>query len=101
MGKSLNQIVVRVRYYNILRRRAGMESEQIALPYGTDLNGLVQHLAQGHGPGLAGMLLSPSGEIALHLVIYRNSELVPTGQYDSSLADGDDIKLFLSVAGGQ
>jgi molybdopterin converting factor small subunit len=75
-------------------------NERIDLPDGTELASAVRLLVERHGPGFAEMLLSPSGELASHLVIFLNEELVFPGGPVPPLADGDELKLFPAISGG-
>ena len=92
-------ITVGVRYHNMLRHRAGVEHETIALAEGT-LRAALEHLADRHGPRLREMLFAPDGGVASHIVIFRNRKLVPQGQHHLSLANGDELMLFPAIAGG-
>lgn len=93
-------ITLTVRYYNILRLRAGLDCECLELPDGAEVRAAVGRLADRHGPGLAEMLLSPTGEISPHLVIFCNQQLVFPGRHFPSLADGDELELFPTISGG-
>jgi molybdopterin converting factor small subunit len=93
-------IVVSVRYYNLLRRRSGIETEMIALPRETSLRAVLEYLADCHGPNLQEMLFAPRGDVASHLVIFRNRRLVRSDQHHLSLCDGDELMLFPAVSGG-
>jgi molybdopterin converting factor small subunit len=93
-------ISVTVRYYNILRNRAGVKCESLELPEGTEVSVAVRWLAGRHGLGLSEMLLSPAGEISSHLVAFVNQQLVFPGRDAPSLADGDELKLFPAISGG-
>jgi molybdopterin converting factor small subunit len=93
-------ISVTVRYYNILRQRAGLDCERLELPKGSEVGAAVRGLASHHGPALAEMLLSPDGEISPHLVVFLNQQLVFPGRHAPSLADGDELKLFPAISGG-
>ena len=93
-------IAVSVRYYNMLRRRTGIEQETIALPAGTLLHSALERLAQRHGPVLREMLFAPEGSVSSHLVVFRNRRLVHPDRYHVTLADDDELMLFPAIAGG-
>jgi molybdopterin converting factor small subunit len=93
-------IAVTVRYYNMLRLHAGLESERVEMPEGMEVAEAVRLLAERHGPAFAGMLLSPAGEPASHLVVFVNQQLVVAGEPAPPLADGDEVKLFPAISGG-
>ena len=93
-------ITVTVRYYNMLRLHAGLASERLELPEGTEVAAAIGQLAERHGPAFAGMLLSPSGGLASHLVVFVNQQLVFPGGPAPPLADGDELKLFPAISGG-
>lgn len=93
-------ISVTVRYYNMLRLHAGVASERLDLPEGTDVAAAISHLAEKHSPAFAGMLLSPDGGLASHLVVFCNQELVFPGDPAAILTDGDELKLFPAISGG-
>jgi molybdopterin converting factor small subunit len=101
-------ITVTVRYHNMLRRHTGLAEEQVKLPEGTEVDTAIRHVADLHGSRFAEMLLSPSGGLASHLVVFVNEELLlPEGKSSRTsrgparpLADGDEIKLFPAISGG-
>ena len=93
-------ITVSVRYHNILRNRAGLEQESLALPQGNGTGEAIHRLAERHGPGLATMLLSPEGGLSAHLVVFLNGQLVFPEKQPLPLADGDELKLFPTISGG-
>ncbi len=93
-------ITVTVHYYNMLRRHTGLACERLELPEGTEVIAALRHLADQHGPSFAEMLLSPSGALASHLVIFVNQQLVFPGGSAPLLADGDELKLFPAISGG-
>jgi len=94
-------ITITVRYHNLLRRMTGVKDEAITLPAGTSLHHALGHLAQCHGPALQEMLFRPDdGGISLHLVVFRNRQLVHPDQHDNPLFDDDELMLFPAIAGG-
>ena len=93
-------ITISVRYHNLLRRGAGLEKETFTLPEGASLRDAVLYLAQLHGTPLREMLLESEGGISLHLVIFRDGQLVRPDQHDASLSDGQELMLFPAISGG-
>jgi molybdopterin converting factor small subunit len=93
-------ITVTVCYYNILRRHTGLECERIELPEGAQVVDAIRCLANWHGTAFAEMLLSPSGGLASHLVVFVNQQLIPAGRPALHLADGDELRLFPAISGG-
>jgi MoaD family protein len=93
-------ISISVRYYNMLRRRTGVEREEIELPAGTALRAALDLLVARHGPRLGEMIFTPEGTVASHLVVFHDRKLVPHDQLDRTLADGDELMLFPAISGG-
>jgi len=93
-------ISVSVRYHNILRQVAGSAEETVTLPAGTSLRGALEHLAERHGAHLRAMLFTPEGDVAAHLVVFRNRKLIHQDQRHLPLADGDELMLFPAISGG-
>jgi MoaD family protein len=92
-------VTIRVRYFNMLRRAAGVEQESFTLHADTLLAALEQ-IGERHGPRLRAMLFSADGEISPHLVIFCNQRLVGHDQLDRALAEGDELMLFPAISGG-
>jgi molybdopterin converting factor small subunit len=93
-------IAVTVQYYNILRRGAGIDEEQVHLTPGSTVGDALAHLASIRGAVLRSMLLTAEGHIAAHVVVFRNRKLIPHNQFDTELAQGDELKLFPAISGG-
>ncbi|MGD2207275.1 MAG: MoaD/ThiS family protein [Anaerolineae bacterium] len=93
-------ITVSVRYHNALRHRTGLALETVELAPGTNLAAMLAHLAEAHGSTLGEMLLGLDGEVAPHLVVFRNGRLIYRDQRDELLADGDELLLFPAISGG-
>ena len=99
-ARDSTTIGVTVHYYNMLRLHAGLGSELVELPEGTEVVDAIRYLAERHGSVFAEMLLSPSGGLASHLVVFVNQQLVFPGGPAPPLADGDEVKLFPAISGG-
>jgi molybdopterin converting factor small subunit len=99
-ARGRTTIRVTVHYYNILRLHAGLASEHLELSEGTEVVDAIRHLAEQHGSIFVEMLLSPSGGMASHLVVFVNQQLVFPGGPAPPLADGDEVKLFPAISGG-
>ena len=93
-------ITISVRYHNLLRRGAGLEKETFTLPEDASLGDALLYLAQRHGSPLREMLLEPEGGISVHLVVFRDDQLVHPDQHDDSLSDGQELMLFPAISGG-
>jgi molybdopterin converting factor small subunit len=89
-----------VRYHNILRRHAGVQSETLALPAGARLREALEQMANSHGSHLRDVLFSPEGDIASHLVVFCNGNLVHGDRGEFALAEGDQLMLFPAISGG-
>jgi molybdopterin converting factor small subunit len=93
-------ITVTIHYYNMLRRLTGLAREQLKVAEGVGVNDALRCLADRHGPAFAELLFSPSGELASHLVVFVNEQLIVAGEPAPTLAEGDDVKLLPAISGG-
>ncbi|MGD9030499.1 MAG: MoaD family protein [Anaerolineae bacterium] len=91
--------VVTVQYHNILRRAAGLGEETVRLPTGSSVRGAINQLSKTR-PAMRSLLFTAEGDVASHVVVFLNRKLVTHDQFDSQLADGDELKLFPAVSGG-
>ena len=93
-------ITVTVHYYNMLRRLTGLAHEELRVAEGAEVRAALRSLADRHGLAFAELLFSPSGELASHLVVFVNEQLVVSGGPLPVLADGDQVKLLPAISGG-
>ena len=93
-------ISVSISYHNMLRRRTGVERENIQLPDGTPLYGALEKVADRYGPHLREMLFAPEGTVANYLVVFHNGQLSRQDARTVQLADGDELMLFPAISGG-
>ncbi|MEW5717990.1 MAG: MoaD/ThiS family protein [Chloroflexota bacterium] len=93
------QVVVRVRYFNVLADYAGTKRAEVVVPTGTTLRVFLNHLIEIN-PEPFRRALSRGEVFSSYLRIFRNERVVATADFDSPLADGDEVMLFPAVAGG-
>ena len=94
-----HEIVVRVRYFNILADYAGTKRAEVAVPIETTLRAFLNHLIEIN-PEPFRRALSLCEMFSAYLRVFRNERMVAPEDFDAPLADGDDIMLFPAVAGG-
>jgi molybdopterin converting factor small subunit len=93
-------ISVGVRYYNILKRHAGVQEETLTLPAGARLGDALEQIAASHGPALRPLLFSSSGTVAATLIVFCSNQLVGGDKAAWPLSDGDRLMLFPAASGG-
>lgn len=92
-------IAVTIQYHNILRRATGFGQEDICLPQGSSVRDALNQLSKTHA-SLRSLLFTAKGDIASHVVVFRNHKLITHDQFGTQLADGDELKLFPAISGG-
>jgi molybdopterin converting factor small subunit len=92
-------IEVTIQYHNILRRGAGLNEEQMRLPAESSVADALEQLTATRA-SLRSLLFTAEGDLASHVVVFRNRRLVMHHQFDVLLVDGDELKLFPAVSGG-
>jgi MoaD family protein len=92
-------IGVTIQYHNILRRGAGLDEEHVRLPAGSSVADVLSQLANAR-TALRSLLFTEGGDVASHLVVFRNQKLVTHDALETRLVDGDEIKLFPAISGG-
>jgi molybdopterin converting factor small subunit len=92
-------IGVTIQYHNILRRGAGLEEELVRLPAGSSVADVLREVADAR-TALKSLLFTERGDVASHVVVFRNRKLVAHDALETRLVDGDEIKLFPAISGG-
>jgi molybdopterin converting factor small subunit len=91
------QVVVSVRYYNIVADALGRREELRVLEAGATVRDLLQALATER-PSFAKLALTAEGGIGGQMRPFRNGCAVL--DLDEVLLDGDDLSLFPAISGG-
>ena len=90
---------VTINYFAQVRQAAGVESEQLSLDDGLDIQTALSELAQRHGHDFRAMVLDQAGAVRPGLLTVVNGRSVPSPQ-QHPLVDGDELSLISAVAGG-
>ena len=93
------EIIVRVRYFNVLADYAGTKRAEVAVPTGTTLRAFLNHL-NDINPEPFRRALSRGEVFSSYLRVFRNERVAAPEDFDTPLADGDEVMLFPAVAGG-
>jgi sulfur carrier protein ThiS len=93
-------ITVTLQYHNIFRRAAGLGDEEIRLPSGSSVRDVLTQLSTNRDAALRNLLFTAEGDVASHVVVFRNKKLVTHDQFHTELVDGDELKLFPAISGG-
>ncbi len=95
----MSEIVVRVRYFNVLADYAGAKHAAVRVPAGTSVRGLLQHLI-AINPERFRRALATGDALNAYLRVFHNERLVARDAFDTPLADDDEVMLFPAIAGG-
>ncbi len=93
---------IRVRSIALIRSLLGKEQLDLSLPQGATIEDLLNRLTAVGDPKLASYLAEPkekSAHAPLRIMINGRDITVLQGR-DTVLADGDDILVFIPIAGG-
>jgi molybdopterin converting factor small subunit len=93
---------VRVRSIALIRTLLGKEQMDVPVPDGTTIEGVIVRLIEIGDPKLASYLAAPKDESAhapLRIMVNGRDITVLKGR-DTVVADGDDILIFIPIAGG-
>jgi anaerobic carbon-monoxide dehydrogenase iron sulfur subunit len=94
------EIVVHVRYFNVLADYAGTKRAEVTVPTGISLRVFLNHLIES-GPEPFRRALSRGEMLNSYLRVFLNERVVAAEGFDVPLADGDEVLLFPAVAGGE
>ena len=93
---------VKVRSIALVRMLLGKEQIDLSLPEGATIADVLGHLAEMGGPKLATYLAEPkekSAHAPLRIMVNGRDITVLQGR-QTVVADGDDILVFIPIAGG-
>lgn len=93
---------VKVRGVGLTRQLLGQAEATMAVPDGTTVGGLLDRLAAEKGETFAryaGNPQAPSPYAPLRIVL-NGRDLIPREAPQTLLAEGDDLLIFLPIAGG-
>jgi molybdopterin converting factor small subunit len=93
---------VRVRSIALIRTLLGKEQIDVSVPEGTTIEGVVACLIETGDPKLASYLAAPKEESAhapLRIMVNGRDITVLKGR-NTVVAEGDDILIFIPIAGG-
>jgi molybdopterin converting factor small subunit len=94
---GLAEILVSIRYHNIVADFLGRREESRRLPAGTTLRGLVESLAR-ESESFRSLAVGVDGQVSGHVRLFRNGQAVL--DLDAMLVEGDEIRVFPAISGG-
>ena len=86
-------------YFAQVRRAAGVETETVELPDGSELAAAVAEIADRHGDELKAIVLDDGGGVRPSILLLVNGAPVSRGA-SPALSDGSAVSVFSAVAGG-
>ncbi len=90
---------VKVKALRPFKETLGGSDLEVDLPDGTTIEGLVRHLVEQH-PAFGPQALDDSGGIDVTLNIMVSGRPVGEHDLDNPLVEGDEVMLFMPLAGG-
>ena len=86
-------------YFAQVRQAAGVETETLDFPDGSDLAAVIAEVAKQHGDELRALVLDDDGSVRPSILLLLNGAPVPRGT-SPTLDDGSAVSIFSAVAGG-
>ncbi len=91
---------ITLRCFADIREILGAKEQELSLPDGQTVGGLLKALSEAHPP-LRQKLYAPDGTLRSHITILKNGRgIASLQQLDTPIDPGDVIALFPSLAGG-
>ncbi len=91
---------VEVRFFALVRERAGLKEERVELPEGSSMNDLIEVLVGRH-PGLGEYIFDNREQIRDFLSFsVNNVDIWSLDGFDTRLRDGDRVFLIPPLGGG-
>ena len=95
----MDELIITVRFFNVLSKYAGKQQIEIHLPSGSTLRQALETLDNRDTPQLHQILFT-DGNISKYIKIFRNQNLITQELYELNLENGDEIMLLPAIAGG-
>ncbi len=95
----MNDIIVHVRYYNVLADYAGCKRTDVSLAAGCTVRQLLDRLVEVNSASFR-RAVKTGDSFNPYLRIFCNDRLLSEQELDGPAIDGDEILLFPAVAGG-
>ena len=90
---------ITVQYETQVRLAAGVRSETVDVPDGSDVSTCVRSVAQIHGESLRNLLLTSEQYVQPSVLLFVNDSQVLSND-DSPLSDGDTLTFMTPISGG-
>jgi molybdopterin converting factor small subunit len=93
---------VKVRSIGLIRQVLGSPEIEVEVPEGITIPGLLDQLAQEKGEKFAPFAVQPDvpTSYAPVRIVLNGRDVGPTGREEVVLKEGDDVLMFLPIAGG-
>jgi len=88
-----------VRYFNIIRDRAGKKEDRVILRDDSGRDDILGWLRENHGEEFRKFVFTEDGQLKPHLRLVRKGNGGGAG-VDEEIKDGDEFYLFVAIAGG-
>ena len=90
---------IRLNYFGQLRQITDRETQEIDVPPGTDVAGLLTLAARDHDERFGKIIFAAGGTLSASVIILANDELIAR-KMPPGLCDGDTLSLIPAISGG-